>query len=238
MFILLVTLAYSQTVWQDTATGQSYDWTSLAKSESEYYEVIDYTNPFTPSTYNFNFGSELPDTCSGQKVMASETIEFVDGWMASCSILGRKNMQKVSSTPNGIKISFQGGDICFDNNEITNRKITFELVCSSKEGEWQVTESAYNNYCKVGLVKNSKAGCPLLTSRTWLWVLGTVFFLAGLVALIWYYGRAYEFEMKIPFKEFFSTLFTQLAELGDSIVSKAKSLINRASVPKKNYEMV
>lgn len=238
MIILLLAHALGQTIWQDPVTGQSYDWSSLAKPVTEYYQVIDYTNPFTPSTYNFNFNSELPDTCSGQTVTASETIEFADGWMASCSILGRKNMQKVNSIVNGIKLTYQGGDICFENNEIVNRRIIFELVCSTKEGDWQVTSSAYNNYCKVGLSKNSLAGCPVQASRAWLWVLGTLVLLVGLVAGIWYYGKQCEFPVNLPFKESIESVFSRISEIGESGITKLKTLTNRSGGPAKNYEMV
>jgi len=238
MIILLIAQALGQTVWLDTVTGQNYDWTFLAKPASEYYQVIDYTNPFTPSNYNFNFNSELPDTCSGQTVTASETVEFADGWMASCSILGRKNMQKVSTIPNGIKLTYQGGDICFENNEIVNRRIVFELVCSTKEGDWQVTSSAYINYCKVGLTKNSIAGCPVQASRAWLWVLGVLIILVGLVAGIWYFAKKCEFPAGLPFKESAQSILTTLSEIGQSGIAKLKAFTNRSGGPAKNYEMV
>lgn len=231
-------LVEAQTQWTDTATGKVYDWTGLQKDSNNFYSIIDYTNPFTPSTYNFNFGSELPDTCSGQEVTASETIVFADGWMASCSILGRKSMQKVSAIADGIRITFNGGDVCFDNNQLTNRRIYFELTCSDKEGDWAIKESAYNNYCVVGMSKKTSFGCNVQTSKTWLWVaLAVLVVLAGL-NLAWNHVKKNEEGFNLPFKETISGFFDSVKEAGEKVSGKVKGLGSSASSNTKNYEMV
>ena len=234
-FIFYLGRVGAQTQWTDTKTGMDYDWTGLQKDIDNFYSIIDNTNPFTPSTYSFNFGIDIPNTCSGQLVSASENIIFADGWVASCSILGRKSMQKVSAIQNGIRITFNGGDVCFENNELSNRRIYFELTCSDTEGDWLIKESAYNNYCLVGLTKNSSFGCTIKTSRVWLWiVILTLLVVTGLI-IYWNHTKKNEENFTLPYKDTIFEFFQSFREALERIVERVKAI--RISKTK-NYEMV
>jgi hypothetical protein len=226
----------ADTTWTDPGSGLVYDWGKLKRGTNDYNEIIDYANPFTPSTYSFNFENELPDTCSGQLVTASETIVFADGWMASCSILGRKGMQKVEKKPDGIRITFTGGDVCFENNQISNRRIYFDLTCSEKEGDWAIQESSYNNYCVVGISKKSLYGCPVKASRAWFWILSGLFIILAALG----FARHYFInnEITFPFRDFWQGAAEKAQEGLGNLTGKVKDLTGKSSGTTKNYEMV
>ena len=42
-------------------------------------------------------------------------------------------MQVVKTLDTGIEITYGGGELCFDISSITNRQISFQLICSRTE---------------------------------------------------------------------------------------------------------
>lgn len=230
-----VGMVQAQTQWKDSKTGMDYDWTGLQIDVNNFYSVTDNTNSFSPSSYNFNFGIDLPNTCSGQLVSASENIYSSDGWVAGCSILGRKSMQKVSAIKNGIKITLNGGDVCFENNELSNRRIYFELTCSETEGDWEIKESAFNNYCVVGLTKNTRFGCNIKTSRVWLWAVILVLLLMTGLIIACCYSKKTEESFSLPLRDTILNFFNSFRQAIEKLIGKLKDLRTSST---KNYEMV
>jgi hypothetical protein len=239
MFLLLVTIASSQNTWYDSETGNSYDWGILERSEDNYYKVIDSMSFFIPSIYSFNFGTNLPRTCAGQFHAAMESIEFVDGWMESCSILGRYDMQTISVISNGIQVTYTGGDLCYEVSEINTRRISFRLVCSEAEGDWEIIQSTYVNYCHVILQKKTPAGCAEEPMSSIVWGLLLVLICLGL-----YFGggTAYNYyttsEFKVPHIESINNALGSVQETTQGGIKKVKGYLNEAGAKSKNYEMV
>ena len=179
MLFLFFVLASSETSWEDPETGITYDWSILSRKTDNYYEVVDSRDFFLPSVYSFNFGSDLPDSCTGQFPAAMETIELADGWVESCSILGRSDMQTVTTVDKGIEITYSGGEYCYETYAMSTRQISFRLICSETEGEWEIVQSTFQSYCHIILKKKTTAGCPREIRFNWMW--GLMICIAGVV---------------------------------------------------------
>ena len=239
MFFLLWAVAKSQTYWQDPNTGEKYDWSSLTLKNDD-YQITDSSEFFVPSVYSFNFGKDLTRDCAGQYPTAMETVEFSDGWMASCSILGRANMQNVKKIPDGIEITYQGGDLCYEVYSMTNRQIGFQLICSKSEGNWEIVQSTYTNYCHIILKKKTLAGCP--DEFSFSWTLGLVLLIGGLGAYF-VVGICINYRngngIKVPHDEFCNRILASFKEFVGGCTDKTKSFIGKeAAGNSKNYEMV
>ncbi|OMJ81217.1 hypothetical protein SteCoe_18333 [Stentor coeruleus] len=239
MFYMLIVLVQSQTTWEDPTTGMSYNWKSLKRDPDNYYEVVDSNAFFIPSIYSFNFGEDLPTACAGQYPAAMESVELLDGWMESCSILGRSDMQKVQSVNNGIEITYKGGDICYDVSSINTRQISFQLICSKTEGQWEIIQSTFTNYCHIILKKKTKAGCPVQFTFTWVW--GLIFTL-GAFALYFIIGTLINISQGsgciIPHVSFWEGVWEFITDKMTAILEKAKGVSSKQKEVAKNYEMV
>lgn len=240
MLYLLIISVQSQTYWDDPITGQSYNWKSMKKSEDNFYQVIDSTTPFfIPSIYSFNLGADLPVACAGQYPAAMESIELQDGWMESCSILGRSDMQTVTSMTNGIEITYKGGDICFDISSINNRQISFQLICSKSEGQWEIIQSTFTNYCHIILRKKTNAGCPVEFTFTWVWGLAFAFGSLGVYFIVGMIINAYKgVGCIIPNENFWLGVWGYAREMMDKVMGKLEAINEKSGTKPKTYEMV
>ena len=239
MLFLLFALASSKTSWEDEETGISYDWSSLSRKKDNYYEVVDSNDFFVPSLYSFNFGSDLPESCTGQFPAAMETIELVDGWIESCSILGRSDMQTVAAIDKGIEVTYKGGDLCYEVSSINNRQITFRLICSKTEGQWEVVQSTYQNYCHVILKKKTIAGCPEEINFSWMWG-----FMLCLGAFVLYCAIGTIANVSkgngwvIPNYDFWARSLEVVQETTHLVVEQGKRLVPNRAKKGETYEML
>ena len=159
MIFLLFVLVRSKNSWEDPLTGLVYDWSDLSLDNDNYYEIRDTVSYFVPSVYNFNFGKNLLTTCEGQYVSATESIEIASGYLEDCSIIGRSDMESVRSISNGIEITYGGGDLCFSFESLDSREISFRLICSKSEGQWEFVQTVAEDYCHIVLKKKTPSGC-------------------------------------------------------------------------------
>ena len=241
MLVFLFVLVNGKATWEDPTTGLEYDWSSLSRKRDNYYEVIDSNDFFVPSIYSFNFDNNLPLPCTGQFPAAMETVELIDGWIESCSILGRSDMQEVKSLNNGVEVTYKGGDLCYEVASINNRQISFRLICSKTEGQWEIVQSTYDNYCHVILKKKTIAGCPQEYKFSWIWGFVLVIGAFSLYCIVGTLINSSKGNgVTLPNQEFWNGLIETTQETTASVIEKVKSFYKAKSLPAKgqNYEMV
>ena len=240
MLILLIALVRSENSWIDSKTGVFYDWSKLSLDAKYYYEIEDKTSYLFPTIYSFNLGKNLLTTCLGQFVSATETVKVSNGYIESCSILGRSDMQVVKTLDTGIEITYGGGELCFDISSITNRQISFQLICSRTETDWEITQSSYYDYCHVILKKRTILGCPVEIENNWSW--GFIIFLSVLATYcgIGIFYNVYKHNsIKIPNNNFWNYLRGSLHKIISLILETGRNLIRKEKIPAKNdYEAV
>jgi hypothetical protein len=239
MFWAVIGVVWAEMVWRDPDTGLYYDWSALQQPVDKFYTVKDSYAYYVPSVYTFNFDIDLPDTCAGQTVTAVESISLDDGWVESCSIMGRKDMEEVKSIDGGVQVTYTGGDVCYEVSELSHRQVSFQLICSEKEDVWEIYQSTFVDYCHVILRKKTPSGCP---SQSKSWLIGLGLIVAGLVAYCAvgaYLNYSRQEKVEIPHKDFWEKALKHTSSCFESITEKVKDFINKPrGGPSKNYEMV
>lgn len=141
MLILpLISLVIAEELyWTDRETFAEFDYSNLQKPYDEPWKVTLGDQASVYTIFVFNFGQNTPQLCGSQDVAAVEVVQMYDDLFESCDILGRKEMIsygliKPSVPDAGFKITYQGGDLCYDGFDL-NRAITFKLHCAQYESD-------------------------------------------------------------------------------------------------------
>mmetsp|Transcript_1762 Transcript_1762/g.3788 ORF Transcript_1762/g.3788 Transcript_1762/m.3788 type:complete len:177 (+) Transcript_1762:228-758(+) len=148
--------------WKDPNSGAMYDWSSLHRDVP--YKIYD-----DDSFYLFNFGTDLPDTCSMEHAAAIQVFESAFGDYEECEIAGRHQARVVRLLDHrrpdyGVKITYTQGAVCESFSMAEQRRITFKLHCSKdKEAEedFRLTQSIFKKSCNTYLNIRTPAGCPI-----------------------------------------------------------------------------
>lgn len=197
-FILLTIAAGDDMKYVDHYLGLSYDWSGLQRPQDDPWKVMAEENPLLDSIYVFNFGTNLPTSCTPDLVSAIEVVELFDGKFASCSVIGRHKSSSVNlldklNPDKGLHITYQGGDRCTNQDSpFLNfpRRVTFKLHCNREETDWVLAPQDEIGSCVVIIEKYTRFGCPTYFTVGWnkyvkaiFWVVGSVlgYFIIGMI---------------------------------------------------------
>ncbi|CAG9320185.1 unnamed protein product [Blepharisma stoltei] len=182
--LLFISAAAEDTMYHfDPVNGEEYDWSELQRKPNDPYKI-----DAGDSYFIFNVGSNLEETCKGQKASAIKKSKFSD----DCEVIGRNDQifyRLLDHYAKGISIEYWTDETCISSwNDFETRKMTtITLICNPKEYDFELVSRT--DACEIKFSKKTYIGCPQkFSSYVWLrilWsVLGAIFVVAALFACV------------------------------------------------------
>ena len=150
--LLLIKIASCDELdYVDYDTSKEYNWSDLQKGNP-------YTLDLGSEYIKFSIGSEIDETCQGQRasvILFSKSGDY-------CEILGRHQLTFINPITlrsiSGVGIYYEGGTLCRDVlwGDV-KRRTEFKLICSERESDFFLANLLRD--CTTVLEKYSKSGC-------------------------------------------------------------------------------
>ncbi|CAG9312355.1 unnamed protein product [Blepharisma stoltei] len=221
IFILFVPAIADYLYWDDQVDEKYYDWSSLQRPDDLPYTY--YTDDYE---ILYNFGTDIDLPCNGKKGSAIRRSFTSD----ECVILGNhefsayKSFEFAGSEKKGIKIMYLEGDKC-KKNDFGNRIITFQLVCSDIESDFQLLNDI--NDCNLVLEKYTYLGCEEDTRNQWIanciFTASAVLLLVCIAACLSDKENEIEVESNIPVWREMKTVIRRSKIFASNNISKLKN---------------
>mmetsp|Transcript_490 Transcript_490/g.522 ORF Transcript_490/g.522 Transcript_490/m.522 type:complete len:164 (-) Transcript_490:279-770(-) len=134
-------------------TSEEFSWEELMRDPNDPY-IVDAGDIY----YIFNIGSNLKETCNGQKASAIKKSKFSD----YCEVVGtadQVSFRWINHHNKGIAIEYWTKEMCYSWNGYANyKKTTIALLCSDDEYDFELTSRT--DTCEVEFSKKTYMGCP------------------------------------------------------------------------------